>query len=107
MLIGSLRTLVCLSALLASAMAQAGPLILSGDTNIINRLGVTAGNNAFFDNILGAGSSVGVLSTNPSLCCLGTADDEVVNYYGAKAGVTATLVNGPIEQVRWPGSTYS
>lgn len=96
MLIRSLRKLVCLSALLASAMAQAGPLILSGDTNLINRLGINAGNNAFFDNILGSGSSVGVLSTNPSLCCLGTADDNVVSYYDAKAGVTAALINGPI-----------
>lgn len=96
MLIRSLRTLVCLSALLASAMAQAGPLILSGDSNIINRLGVNAGNNAFFDNILGTGNSVGVLSTTPTACCLGNADDQVVSYYGAKAGVTATLVNGPI-----------
>ncbi|HPU79253.1 PEP-CTERM sorting domain-containing protein [Accumulibacter sp.] len=81
---------------LCSAVAQAGPLILSGDSNIIVPLTSNAGNQAFFKNILGSGTAVGVLSTTPSLCCLGTLDQDVVNFYNAQAGVSASLLTGPI-----------
>lgn len=92
----TLKWLATLAAVLVASMAQAGPLIVSGDSNIIDQLASNAGNARFFDNILGGGTSVGVLSTTPSLCCLGSADDLVVSYYDAKPGVSATKIVGPI-----------
>ena len=96
MLRNCLKALATLSAALLVTVAQAGPLVLSGDTNVVDDINTKAANARFFDNLLGSGTSVGVLSTDPTLCCLDSVDTAMVAYYGAKAGVSSTLVNGPI-----------
>jgi hypothetical protein len=76
--------------------AHAGTIVVSGDSNIVDPLASNTGNQAFFNNILGSGTSVGVLSTTPQFCCLGNSDQAIVDHYNTRPGVTASLLGGPI-----------
>jgi hypothetical protein len=96
MLTKVLKSLATLAGTLFLATAMAGPIVVSGDSNIADILDSNGGNQAFFNNVLGGGTSVAVLSTTPSLCCLGNADQLIVDHYNAQAGVSATLLGGPV-----------
>jgi hypothetical protein len=91
------------SALLSGPSVDAGTIILSGDSNIINGLNgsdilpATAGNMTFFNNILGGGNSVTILSTIVGSNLDGVNQEAVLNdYYNGQAGVTSSVVTGPI-----------
>ena len=83
---------VCLFAL----QADAGTIIVSGDSNISDDLAGKPGNARFFANILGTGTSVFVLDTTPSLCCLGPFDDTINTFYNTLPGVVSTKSASPI-----------
>lgn len=83
---------VCLFAL----QANAGTIIVSGDSNISDNLAGKPGNARFFANVLGAGTSVFVLDTTPSLCCLGPFDDTINTFYNTLPGVVSTKSASPI-----------
>ncbi|MBL8240174.1 MAG: hypothetical protein JNM66_22325 [Bryobacterales bacterium] len=76
--------------------AQAGTIIVSGDSNIVNDLDKKPGNARFFSNILGSGTSVAVLDTTPGACCIGTFDDIINAHYNSLPGVTSTKITGPV-----------
>lgn len=96
MLAKTLKLLAGLAGSLFAAAAMAGPIVVSGDSNLTNQLASNGGNQAFFNNVLGGGSQVAVLSTTPSKCCLANGDELVVTHYNAQAGVSATLLAGPL-----------
>ena len=96
---------VLIPALLLGAMlpAHAGLIVLSGDTNITNGLDgsfgvpVTAGNQQFFTNVLGAGSSV-LVQDNCTVCAgsIGTAVSAVNDHYNSLGGVSSSTHAGAI-----------
>jgi hypothetical protein len=77
---------------------QAGTLIVSGDSTPIYSLmaappgfGVSAGNQRFFQNVLGAGDAVTILDSS-----FGAAPQEAHAYFSSLAGVSSTLVAGQL-----------
>lgn len=90
---------VCLFAL----QANAGTIIVSGDSNISDNLAGKPGNAQFFANVLGVGTSVFVLDTTPSLCCLGPLDDTINTFYNTLPGVTSTKTASPITAANLAG----
>jgi hypothetical protein len=78
-------------------------LLVSGDGNIVSAVVGSAGstlpndNDTFFLNVLGSGTEVRILSTagggSPSLSA---ADTELNGFYNGIAGVTSSLIAGPI-----------
>ena len=86
-----------------ASTAQAGTIIASGDSNISDDLAGKSGNARFFSNILGSGTSVAVLDTTPTLCCLGPFDDIISNYYNSLTGVTSAKIAGPVSAASLAG----
>jgi hypothetical protein len=87
--IAAIAFLVCAPA------ADAGLLFLSGDSNIVSSLtGATpdAGNQQFFLNVLGAGTSVLVLETSVTP----VFSTPVNDFYNSQAGVSSTLFSGAV-----------
>ena len=93
---GRFRTLVCTAAFLLAGIAQAGTILVSGDSNIVDDVAAKPGNSTFFRNVLQGGTSVAILDTTPSQCCLGPADDTLNSFYNSIAGVTSNKVSGPV-----------
>lgn len=92
----NLRALVCTAAFLLAGIAQAGTILVSGDSNIVDDVASKPGNATFFRNVLQGGTSVAILDTTPSLCCLGPLDDMRNSFYNSVAGVTSNKVSGPV-----------
>lgn len=79
-----------------SGTADAGLIVLSGDTNIAepltgNGTPINVGNQQFFRNVLGAGTRVLVTNSNSVL-----ADTDTNQFYNTLSGVTSTITSGPI-----------
>lgn len=96
---------VVLGVLLALALAgptSAGTILLSGDTNIINLLvgsfgqPINAGNQQFFQNVLGAGLTVLVLETTGGSLSVDNADGDVNDFYNTLGGVTSSIHSGAV-----------
>lgn len=85
----------------AARYAEAGTLLLSADTNIIEGLSgpeggvpLTPGNQKFFENVLGSGHGVKILD---SVLASGYADTAVLNrFYNGYSGVTSSIIRGAI-----------
>jgi len=95
----NLRFTVGILALTAwSGMATAGQIVVSGDITPVFFLTDTSpndaepGNQTFFENVLGAGTGVAVLNTSNNT----SASAEVDEFFGGLAGVTSTLLAGPV-----------
>ena len=79
--------------LAGAGSADAGLLILSGDSNIANPLGGgEPGNDQFFLNVLGGGTSVLVLETTVTPVFTTPVND----FYNSQPGVTSSLFSGEI-----------
>lgn len=96
-----LSLLVALIATLSlGTTANAGTILLSGDTNIINPVvgsdgqPINAGNVQFFKNILGGGLNVLVLETTGGSPSVDNADTDVNNFYNSLAGVSSSIHSG-------------
>ncbi len=72
--------------------ASAGLIVLSGDGNIAFDLPVQAGNQQFFRNVLGSGTSVLVLQND----LISSYDSRVDAFYDGQAGVSSTLFSGTV-----------
>jgi hypothetical protein len=89
--------------------ADAGTIFLSGDSNIANPLtgsadAINAGNQQFFTNVLQGGTNVAVLRVdNPGFGSADFSDLDINTYYNSLAGVTSTLVAGPISAATLAG----
>jgi PEP-CTERM motif len=87
--------IVAIALLLFAPTADAGVLFLSGDSNIASSLtGATpnAGNQQFFLNVLGAGTSVVVLGTSITP----VFSTPVNDFYNSQGGVSSTLFSGAV-----------
>jgi hypothetical protein len=74
--------------------AQAGPIFVSGDSNIGSRLTgspIDVGNQTFFSNVLQGGSTVRMLNGN-----FPGQNTPFNDYYNSLAGVTSSIVSGTI-----------
>ncbi len=96
---------------LTSQQSDAGYLTLSADSNIISGLNgtdtvpMTAGNATFFQNLLGGGQTVKVLSTTFGNNVDGFNQNSIVNtFYNSLAGVTSSIVTGPISTALLAGT---
>jgi hypothetical protein len=72
----------------AAAPSWAGPIVVSGDINIINDIGTLAGNQAFFLNLLGGGDTVVIRSGN----AVSNNNTLLEGFYDGQAGVSASQV---------------
>jgi hypothetical protein len=79
-------------------VSEAGIIVASGDVTPVFHLTDTlpdsafAGNGQFFENVLGAGTSVAVLETSLSLY----ADTEIDEFYDGLTGVSSNLFSGEV-----------
>jgi len=95
MIVKRIAMLTLMLSLTNSAMA--GTIILSGDSNPLGALnggfGVTPNDNArFFENVLGHGKTVGVISGNYA-----HGDIPVLNaFYNSLSGVSSTAISGTL-----------
>ncbi len=98
-----LTGLVTASAVCGIAAHPAGGAVifLSGDTNVTHALvgsvgvDIDPGNQQFFVNVLQGGTVVVVLETSHD-GSVEVADTDLVTFYDERAGVTATLIEGPV-----------
>jgi len=85
--------------LIAAPLASAGTTILSGDSNLGNGIDgslgapITPGNSRWFNNILGAGTSVKIQNEATTVTESATA---INNYYNSLPGVTSGFFSGTI-----------
>jgi hypothetical protein len=92
--------------MLGAGQALAGLIVVSGDENITNALvgqsvAVNPGNQRFFSNVLGTGTTVRVQGTD-----VGGVDTPVANlnsFYNSLAGVTATIQAGAVTSASLAG----
>jgi hypothetical protein len=101
--VGIFGLMVLSSACLSGSRADAGFLTVSGDSNIVNALNgpdgipMTAGNQTFFNNLRGGGSTVKILGTSLGSNVDGINQLAVTNtFYNGQSGVTSSIVLGPI-----------
>lgn len=89
--------LTALALMLGSSAGHAGLIVVSGDVTPSFYLTdsppdtAIAGNGQFFQNVLGAGSSVAVLDTVDT-----GADNEIDEFFDSLAGVTSNLFSGAV-----------
>lgn len=80
--------------------AEAGTILLSGDSNIVNPVGgtggqpVNPGNLQFFQNVLQGGTNV--LIEQGNMVSLANLDGQLNTFYNGLGGVTSNLLGGPI-----------
>jgi hypothetical protein len=85
--------------------AVAGTILLSGDSNTTDNLGVAGNEQLFFSNVLGSGTTVRVLDfTDAGYGSAGNTDTEVNNFYNSLAGKTSTLVSGTVTAATLAGA---
>jgi PEP-CTERM motif len=93
-----------LGVFVAARSAEAGTIVVSGDSNFTDSLSAANNNGRFLLNVLAGGNAVAVLNfTNGSFGSASNTDDEVNAFYGAQAGVTSTLVSGTVTAATFAG----
>lgn len=94
----------CFALVLLGGTVFAGPIVVSGDGNITDALfgttngvpGVDAGNQTFFQNVLGGGTTVAVQGPGAAVPFIGVFTTNTNNYYNGLGGVSSSIVAGPI-----------
>lgn len=84
-------------AVAAATGVAAGTVLVSGDANTTDTLGVAGNERQFFSNVLGAGTQVRILDfTDAGYGSAGNTQTEIDAYYDSLAGVTSTIVAGTV-----------
>jgi hypothetical protein len=77
--------------------AQAGVILLSGDSNTTDTLNAVGNEQTFFSNVLGGGNTVAVLDFIANVYgSASNTDTEVDTFFDSLAGVTSTLISGAV-----------
>lgn len=91
-------------------LVEAGPIVVSGDTNIVNPLvgsfgqPVNPGNEQFFQNVLGGGSTVVVQGPTGGGSSTANAAGDVNSFYSGLGGVTSSIDGGAITAAELAGA---